>query len=176
MTTFRTTGPTISEAVVLEIEHRIGSDLPTDYRDFLLKTNGGTPEDAYVPEPADIGIVVTGFFSLGEASGDLSMESALSTWANRYPDGYLPIARCEGSNLLLLGVSRDVRDLVFYWDHDGEADDNEPPRTDNLTFVASSFTELIDSLTDDEADDEEVRRLLDGSTGWVNPGFKPRFS
>lgn len=139
-------------------------------------TNGGVPEERRIPEPSDIGIGVSGFFSLGDAtSGDLSMTRALETWAGRYPDGYVPIARCEGSNLLLMATGDEHAGRVVYWDHDGEADDGEPARTDNLTPVADSFQALIEALTDDAIDDAEVQRLLEGSTGWVDPDFKPTF-
>ena len=176
MVTFRATGPAVSEATVSEFEASVGATLPDDYREFLKHTNGGVPEPSYVPEPADLGISARGFFSLGIPEGDLSMSRALSTWDGRYPDKYLPIVFCEGSNLLLLGVHEATRGQVVYWDHDAEAEDGEPPRTDNLTPVASSFTALLDSMTDDDPDEAAVQALLDGGTGWVKPGFKPKFS
>lgn len=175
MTTIRKPGPTIDEADILALATKVGV-LPDDYRSFLLSTNGGVPEEQQVPEPSDIGIQVKGFFSLGDTtSGDLSMTRALDTWADRYPDGYVPIARCEGSNLLLLSTGDEHAGRVVYWDHDGEADEGEPARTDNLTPVTDSFTALLEALTDDATDDAEVQRLVENSTGWVDPNFKPTF-
>lgn len=122
MTTIRKPGPTIKVGVISALATKVGV-LPNDYRSFLLMTNGGVPEERRIPEPSDIGIGVSGFFSLGDAtSGDLSMTRALETWAGRYPDGYVPIARCEGSNLLLMATGDEHAGRVVYWDHDGEAE------------------------------------------------------
>jgi hypothetical protein len=176
MTTIREPGPSVDTGVIRALAPGVGV-LPNDYRSFLLATNGGVPEEQQIPEPSDIGIQVRGFFSVGDStSGDLSMTRALATWADRYPDGYVPIALCEGSNLLLMATGEESTGRVVYWDHDREADEGEPARTDNLTPVADSFTALLAALTDDATDDAVVQRLLENSTGWVDPDFKPEFS
>lgn len=175
MATLRKPGPTIDEADILALATKVGV-LPNDYRSFLLASNGGVPEEQQIPVPSDIKIQVKGFFSLGDTtSGDLSMTRALDTWAGRYPDGYVPVALCEGSNLLLMATGDEHAGRVVYWDHDGEADEGEPARTDNLTPVADSFTALLEALTEDATDDAEVQRLVENSTGWVEPNFRPTF-
>src|SRR5262245_21976386 len=47
-------GPAATEAQLQKIEQLLGVDLPGDYREFLLHTNGGklrTTEDRYVAFP-----------------------------------------------------------------------------------------------------------------------------
>lgn len=171
MPTFRSSGPTPTGASVHELETRLGRGLPEDYREFLLSTNGGVPQEQDLAKPAHLGIIVNGFFSLDLADSDLSMDDALTAWTGRYPDGYLPIARCEGSNLLLLDLRVASAGRVVYWDHEGEADDDEPPRDDNLTDVADTFSELLDMLeTLDLENHPEVRRMRGGSVR-INPEF-----
>lgn len=171
MPTFRTSGPSLAGATVNELETRPGRELPDDYREFLLSTNGGTPHEQDLAKPAHTGIIVNGFFSLDFADSDLSMDYALTAWTGRYPDGYLPIARCEGSNLLLLDLRDASAGRVVYWDHEGETDNDEPPRDDNLTDVADTFSELLTMLeTLDLESDPEVQCMRGGSVR-INPGF-----
>ena len=171
MPTSRSSGPTPTGASVHELENRLGKELPDEYREFLLSTNGGVPQEQNLAKPSHIGIIVNGFFSLDLADNDLSMDYALTTWTGRYPDGYLPIARCKGSNLLLLDLRDASAGRVVYWDHEGEADDDEPPRDDNLTDVADTFSELLTMLeTLDLENDPEVQRMR-GGTVWINPEF-----
>lgn len=175
-TAFAKPGPTLTENDIAGLETRINAHLPGDYRGFLLTTNGGKPADRFVPEP-DQGLLIEieAFFAVG-TTGYGSMEQALDTWADRYPADALPIALCAGSNLLLLSVGGDDIGRVGYWDHDGEADENEAPRTDNITPVAGSFTELLALLQDwDPSTDPMVQDLLDGAQTWANPNFKPKF-
>ena len=179
MSEFRTTGPQVHECDVVALESRLNAPLPPSYRNFVIETNGGVPEGRYVAEPSDIGLEVKGFFSLdgsGTELEDLSLTRALSTWAGRYPQGFLPIALCEGSNLLLLSLQGENTGAIVYWDHDAEAEDDEPARTDNLTPVANSFTSLLAHLTNENPDEAQVQRLVQDSTGWVDPDFKPKFT
>lgn len=176
MTEFETTGPTITAADVDDFEAAIGTPLPADYKQFLLTVNGGIPTDSDVNEPTQRVVGIVGFFSLAVPSGDLSMQEALRTWRNRYPGWMLPVALCQGSCLLLLTLNSDYEGEVVYWDHDAESEDDEPPTIDNLSHVADSFTELLDSLyTWDAMNDPEVQRMMGGSGGdaWIHPDFSP---
>ena len=40
-------GPLISVAEIGQLEQQLGCTLPEDYRDFLLKHNGGIPSKGY---------------------------------------------------------------------------------------------------------------------------------
>jgi hypothetical protein len=175
MTEFSETGPPVTKADVDAFEAEIDSPLPEDYRRFLLTTNGGVPSDNTVDEPSQEIVGIEGFFCLGVESGELSMAGALRVWNSRYPATMLAIAACEGS-CLLLTLDGDHVGEVLYWDHDGEAQPDEPPTNDNLSHVADAFTELLDSLyTWDDMGRPEIQRMRGSSGGnaWIDPDFSP---
>lgn len=170
---FTKVGPPVSEADVASFEVQVGASLPADYRAFILTTNGGVPSRNVIDDPVRAFVGVEGFFSLGPVHGDLSMADALATWDGRHPDGMLPIALCGGSNLLLLTLRGQTTHPVYYWEHDGEADEGEPARTDNLTRLADSFTDLVGSLHDEDLiNHPDVQRMMGGDV-WVDPDFNP---
>lgn len=170
---FTRVGPPLSEADIASFEQQIGGTLPDDYRDFLVTTNGGVPEVRFVNDPVRELVGVEGFFSVGEVQGELSMSDALATWGGRYPNDMLPLALCGGSNLLLLTLGGQSTNPVYYWEHDGEANEGEPARTDNLTQLATSFSGLLESLHDEDLiNHPEVQRMMGGDV-WVAPDFNP---
>lgn len=175
MTTFNQPGPRVDTTAVASLEARVGATLPADYREFLLSTNGGVPDPNGLSAPSQGGIGIRWFLSLGPASEDQSLTRAIDTWRDRHPAGMLPIAICEGSNLLLLALTGTPPGKVFYWDHDGEADEGEEPRFDNLTEVADSFTALLEALHDQDPRQDPRYRDIAGGTGTGNPDFIPTF-
>lgn len=172
---FSKPGPAIRVATVEAFEQTIGHPLPADYRTFLIESNGGVPVQDHIPSNADVGI--DAFFSLDSNDPDYGMAPHLAVYADRYPATMLPIASSVGSNLILIDVAGDDIGSVWFWDHEAEADEGEPPRTDNITKLADDFDSFLDQLTKDVDPEFEAlyRRALETATGWEDPDFKPRF-
>ncbi|MEO7093878.1 MAG: SMI1/KNR4 family protein [Polyangiales bacterium] len=68
------THPPVDEAAIAAFEEKLGFALPADYREFLLRYNGGAPvvgrvngRDDDPQTPYMYGDAVRGFFGLGEA-------------------------------------------------------------------------------------------------------------
>lgn len=172
---FRRTGSPVTEPVIRDLESLVGHRLPDDFRVFVLEQNGGVPaREVHTPGPESVG--VRAFFMLDD-DPDYSMANALEVYTGRYPDGMLPIATDSSSNLILLDLGYVHPGSVWFWNHEEEANDDEPPRTDNITKVADTFEEFLTSLTDRLSDEEEalIQRGLDGATGGGNPDFVPEF-
>jgi hypothetical protein len=74
------------------------------------------------------------------------LESLRKTYAGRVPDGLLPIGTDPFGNVFCLGLGGAWRGKVWFWDHESEADEGEPPRVDNLSMVAASFTSFLAAL------------------------------
>ncbi len=148
MTTFRgisfdETGTT-DEASIASLEHRLGVTLPADYRQFLSTVGGGRPVTRDVFATADG--VINGIRKFITLDGEYGFDYTLMMFADRVPDVLLPIGRDSGGNLICLQVRGDRVGTVFFWKHNFEAEEDEPPTWDNLTYVAPSFSALLDGL------------------------------
>lgn len=142
----------MSEVDIERFEKEIGYPLPTEYRAFLLKHNGGwpTPPNVFVTSEGDK-IAVSFFFYLEEDGDEDKYFEGLRNnylmFTGRVPEDLLPIASCAG--LVCIGLFGDNKGSIFYWDRENEADENEAPWYDNVYWVANSFNEFINTLQDD---------------------------
>lgn len=151
--------PPATERQVAALELKLGIELPSDYRSFLLEYNGGRPKieaerfgDAAFdiwwdqqPWAADYAeSLVHGFYSLDEKS-TVSWSAAEAAYLTvpRVPEDFVPIAFDRGSNQILLGIRGERRGRVYFW-----AKDYEPqvPGYENVGFVANSFGEFLEGL------------------------------
>lgn len=150
------TQPATEEAVVA-LEKLIGSRLPEDYRRFMLRYNGGTPEPAtfhFVEKPygESTSDAVRAFLSLGDPEY-YGLDNSLHTYTDRIPQGTIPIADDDGGNLVLLGVSgtddagQAIRGKVYYWFHELEPQD--PLDWSNVSPIADSFDAFMRALRAD---------------------------
>ncbi len=140
-----------SFADIERLEKLVGLQLPRDYRDFLLRHNGGYPEpDGFQFKNSPDGSSVDRFLGLdvGEHS---NIEKYLVTYRDRVPEGFFPIAHDPGGNLVLIGVKGKYTGKVFFWDHEDEAD-GYPPDMSNMHLVADSFSEFLRGLYEVEID------------------------
>lgn len=67
------------------------------------------------------------------------------------PETLLPIGHDSLGNLICLGVVGDDAGTVYFWDHEAEADEDEPPTWDNLSVIQPSFSAFLKSLERDES-------------------------
>ena len=101
------------------------------------------------------------------AYDDAGLLRAQETYRNRVPAWLLPVAKAEGGNLILIALSGDDAGAVYFWDHEQEADEGEPPTTENLYRLADSFEDYVHQLSHDlpEEDFAPPVRM------WVDPEF-----
>ena len=101
-------------------------------------------------------------FSLGPvASQYASMWHNLNTYARRVPSWLLPVASDEYGNLFGISVRNSDSGSVWFWDHEQEADEDEPPTEDNLTYRAPDWQSFLDSLRPPEVHDDALPDLVD---------------
>jgi len=109
-------GPKIDKAEITSLENALESSLPDDYRQFLMKYNGGTcsPDivdiEGFSESPTDIQV----FFGIRRsvASSDLSWNLRLVRI--RYSShGILPIACDSGGNFFCLRKKNNVFDISY---------------------------------------------------------------
>ena len=114
--------------------------LPTEYIEFLLKFNGGTPNKVYFIED-DADLVINFFLSLGDSKFnieeyylDMVIEQKL------LPKGILPIGEDAFGNIICLSCRAEDYGVVYFWDHESE---NE------LRELSKSFSFILDNLKDE---------------------------
>lgn len=138
-----------------EFEKAIGTQLPQEYKNYLLSHQGGHPTlDVFRvrwsgqnwAEGNEINSVAW-MFSIYNGK-DENLLDYYETHHGRIPKDTLPIARDPGGNLILIGISGDNNGKIFFWQREYEVDLEKglPADYSNIGFVANSFNEFIDSL------------------------------
>jgi len=125
-----------TEVDVSHFEMSIAARLPDDYRDFLLRYNGGYPQPNGFRDGNE---VLSCFFGLWQKHADLNYE--LLAHRGVIPAGMIPIASDPFGNSVLLEVARPHRGRVWFWDHEQSG---EPDKA--VSLLAETFTEFVASL------------------------------
>jgi hypothetical protein len=145
----RDTAPPAPEQALVALEQALGALLPSDYRQFLLRTNGG-----YVggrlrfrggpPQQLEVGIHHIGGF---QESTELSLLDARDCYEGRIPAELLWVMDDSFGNAICLAVSGPSAGAIYFWDHEEEPDsDAWNGRLDtapNVVQLASSFTNFV---------------------------------
>ncbi|MBI2302058.1 MAG: SMI1/KNR4 family protein [Armatimonadetes bacterium] len=142
--------PPAPEPALLALEADLGARLPEDYRDFLLRCNGGYVGGRYWFDD-NVGVHHVG--GLREED-HFSLLSARECYQNpaeiRIPTDLLWIMDDPFGNAICLGLSGSHRGQVFFWDHEQEPWpedwDGSVEQAGNITVVADSFTEFVAGL------------------------------
>lgn len=137
--------PATSESIS-DFEGKIGSKLPDDYKNFLLKYNGGQPlpnSFKFFSNKED-GSSVDRFLSLGKEKNS-NLLKYYNNYKDRIPSDFFPIAHDAGGNLILMGPNSDDN-KIYFWDHEIEADEGYIPDMSNVYLISQSFSIFINSL------------------------------
>lgn len=160
----------LSQAALKELSVALGHELPPEYAAFLANTNGGRPDDNVLADfRGDGQYGVSTFFGVtGRASDDILLCN--SRYHHRIPSGCVAIADDECGNLFCLTCTDRDKGTVWFWDHEGEADEGKAPTFANMQMVARSFGEFIAALRKFDAshvtlDPREVKEV------WIDPEF-----
>lgn len=133
----------IKELQDFEKENSI--ELPDDYRGFLIKFNGGTPLKPYLKE---MDTIISNFYGIVEEPDWFSLFDAIADYDGRIPEYYIPIADDSFGNILIMCLAEKNYGQIAFWDHEKETEkkDGGYYYYDNVTVIASSFTDLINKL------------------------------
>ena len=121
-----------------------GLQLPAEYKDFLVYSNGGKPNTKMRLVELSSGMPLTSvrYFLALSAVNHFSLEWHYDSYKGRIPFGLLPIATDSGGNLICISLRREDVGAVYFWDH--ESEDSQ----DKLLLVANSFAEFLRLLRD----------------------------
>jgi cell wall assembly regulator SMI1 len=136
---FSETQAPASEESIQRLERHTGRPLPPGYREFLRQHDGG---------PLDLNDkAVNEIFGLGDDVPDFaSMWDNLETYRERVPAWLLPVADDSFGNLFTISLRSRDEGSVWFWDHENEADEGEPPTEDNIRLVAPDWPAFLNAL------------------------------
>lgn len=143
--------------VLEKFEALVGERLPEDYREFLVRCNGGYAA-GYVqyhgptPEGQSADACVNHIGGFREESY-FSLESSRENYQTdeiRIPKDILWIADDPFGNAICLGIIGKHRGRVYFWDHENEPDpdgwDGQVESAGNIDLLANSFKEFVTGL------------------------------
>jgi hypothetical protein len=137
---YRRREPPADPELIERLERRIRHRLPASYREYLEQQDGGRLEDNSE--------VVNDIFGLGDDVPDwANMWDALETFDGRTPSWLLPVARDVYGNLFTISLRDQDEGSVWFWDHEAEADEDEPPSVENIECRAADWLTFLDGLT-----------------------------
>jgi len=133
----------LTAARLAQFEETLGFSLPADYREFLLRRNGGKFQGSVVKVTGlDAKVALDEFFGL-----DLDERLNLELWNYQYsykkPAGSLVIGADPGGGMVLLGLDPGWSG-VYYWDYSQWFEKSTPEH--NIYLMAESFTKLMEAL------------------------------
>jgi cell wall assembly regulator SMI1 len=139
--------PSTDEARVSAFESALGCRLPDDYREFLLRHNGGQPHPASfqfaLRKGPGTSSSVEWFLSLHDGKFS-NLEQKRKIYDGRVPRNTVPIATDAFGNVILLGIRGDAQGRVYFWDHEEEPESQ--PDWSNVDLLANNFDEFIAGL------------------------------
>jgi anti-sigma B factor antagonist len=143
------TVPPPTEEQVQAFESEIGTSLPQDYRAFLAHCNGGWA-DMKIQHDAVYIMSINGL----RKGHEYSLSYCRRFIGNRIPKSLIWIMNDPGGNLICLGVTGRDRGHVYFWDHEGEPDedswDGEVESAGNIELIPGSFAEFLAGLRKSE--------------------------
>jgi cell wall assembly regulator SMI1 len=145
-------GKQLNTDIIVSFEKQLNVRLPQDYKDFLLKNNGGMPEEDWAFDFIDIATNtktssgIQSFFVIYDEEtnndDDLRKSCRILQENEEVPVGTLPIGDDPGGNLICISVSDNNYGEVFFCDHE-----LEDPETGYMIMskIAESFSQFIDN-------------------------------
>ncbi|MDC0258934.1 SMI1/KNR4 family protein [Verrucomicrobiales bacterium] len=131
-------GIELNERIVEEFESRTSLKLPSDYRKFLLSSNGGTPSPSSFNLPSGVETRVNQFFSLKEGNTGhwQELEFKFNVRDEILKPDKIPIGRDDYGNQVC--IQSDPTGTIFFEDQEFAS----------VTKIADSFSSFLSSLRD----------------------------
>jgi hypothetical protein len=135
----------VAPSAIDAFERKSGWKLPDDYRQFLLKHNGGrpVPKGACLVKAVTEYVLVDMLFGLNQRPG-LDIQEWLNQFREELPPNCFIIGGVGG--LLFVLCLRGVNEGVLCWDRMGELRKLRDSESGSLYPIAATFTEFISSL------------------------------
>lgn len=143
-----------AEMRINDLETKFSTRLPQDYRQFLIKYNGGdTPNKKY--KAAKISFDLRGFFGFGAVRYSFDNLSDLSDWITQKQ---FPIACDSFGNYILISLENGA---ISFADHE---------RSFQKSFVCDSFTTFVANCKSTAIDKRALRPIQEREADLIAKG------
>ena len=137
MTKFTLVKQELTKEEIGTFQEEINLKLPESYIEHMLKFNGGAPDNKYF----NSGYGIAHFNAI--KYGKYPLEKIVKDSKDYLPEKYFPFAYDAGDNDFCIDLSEENYGKVYFI-HGDEPDDPE--------FLANSFEEFLEGLTDTKED------------------------
>lgn len=146
-------GKKLNNDKILKFENELNIQLPLDYKNFMLKNNGGIPKKDWAFDFVDTetnsitSSLITCFYVIypeeTDEDDDLRTIYQMHQEEEELPKDMLPIAEDPSGNVICMCVSKSNFGRIFFCDH--ELEDTETGYI--VTYaIADSFSAFLDKL------------------------------
>lgn len=147
MPTINNSGPLVSENDIRMVEIAIRNKLPSEYRLFLSRHNGGHPEpscfNSFSDKSTFNGSCIHYFYGIGDESPHSQLLTAFNILKGRIPKELIPIADDPFGNQVCIAIEGKEIGTIYFWDHEAE---HQPPSFQNTYMLAPSFELFISAF------------------------------
>lgn len=152
-------GPPLTAARIDALERELRIKLPSGYRSFLLRHNGGRPDPYFFPirglDKNPFGGIHYFFGVDGSVRSD-NIDWNYRIYRGRIPSELLPIAGDGSGNVICLAFKQGNEGAVYFWDHD---DEHSPPTYGNIYIISETFAEFLDAIYFEDISAEVAKSL-----------------
>lgn len=107
------------ENMLKAFEKEIGAALPEGYCQYLRTTNGGYPDKTFFSDASEA-LMVQFFCGIHMPESYLDLRKTYAECKDILPSDAICIGQFEGGDMILLGISGEKRDHVFWMCHEDE--------------------------------------------------------
>lgn len=150
--------PSVSKEQIRAVEAALKVTLPEDYKDLILKYNGGLVDpSSFVCKDGESGCIAWLYHFWPDDNNDILRQANIRE--GRLPTGFVAIGYDGGGNEICIDCTPGPRHgKVYFWDHEMEADLSQgigPEEAGNVHLIADSFSQFLSCLFEGDSSDTE---------------------
>ncbi|GAB3503497.1 SMI1/KNR4 family protein [Emticicia fontis] len=142
---FEETKIATNESEIASLEKRLNTTLPSQYREHILKYNGGFPNKECFNTQGGGRSKIHYFYSIYDGKYS-NFEKSFKTFKvieKRMLSHIFPIAYDDGGNQICISTDDKDYGAIYFWNHEEETDE---PSYDNMYLIAKSFNDFLNCL------------------------------
>jgi hypothetical protein len=136
-----------------EVEKSVGLIFPNEYKDHLIKYNGGQCNPnafSFFENGKKTESCIDWFLAIydGEYDNLTKYITMYKIDEKRLPSHILPIAHDPGGNLICISCGSKDNGAIYFWDHENEVDYKASTDDDysNLYYIANILSDFLKNL------------------------------
>ena len=141
--------PKISVEDIEQVELACEVKLPREYREFILKHNGGGPEHHDYKLSGEYAGDFSHFYGIREYPASSDLRTMLEEYRELIPSGYFPIGESYGGDVLCVCLEQSELGSIYMWDHETANYDGEP-WLENMSKLAPDLNDFLAMLYTEE--------------------------